>query len=437
MTAHGPDNDFNFLEVGRAAFDLSDRGVSGRAAARTGRRLLYTDRGIYRPGETVELDGAGARRQGRRDIRPADRLAAAAARRDRGREAPARARPAGRASSELRAGRAMRASAPGVSSCGSTRRRRRSATAEFQVEDFVPPQLKVELTAAGELIRPGEAFPVEVTARYYYGAPGAGLGIEAEAMIALDDNPFPNYPDFQFGLVGEEFSGDRRDVEAPATDDDGKAKLSVALSDLPDLTRPLAATIRVGVFEPSGRAVSETLTRPIRQRALFIGLRSPAGADAVPEGAEATLEVIALDPKGTPIMAKGLRFELLRETWEYRWYSVNGTWRHKSHIRSQPIDAGTVDVGADGPAKLGRQLPAGRYRWEVTDAATGAQSSLRFHVGWWVEAALPDVPDKLEAALDKPSYQAGETAKLFRQGTVRRRGRAGDRLGSDPCRCAR
>src|SRR6202035_3816388 len=170
---------------------------------------------------------------------------------------------------------------------------------------------------------------------------------------------------------------------------------------------------RVGVFEPSGRAVSETLTRPIRQRALYIGLHSPAGADAVPEGAEATLEVIALDPTGTPIMAKGLRLELLRETWEYRWYSVNGTWRHKSHIRSQPIDAGTVDVGADAPANLARQLPAGRYRWEVTDPATGAQSSLRFHVGWWVEAELPDVPDKLEAALDKTSYQPGEIAKLF------------------------
>ena len=62
---------------------------------------------------------------------------------------------------------------------------------------------------------------------------------------------------------------------------------------------------------------------------------------------------------------------------------------------------------------LSRNLPAGRYRWEVTDPASGAQSSLRFHVGWWVEAELPDVPDKLEATLDKPSYQPGETAKLF------------------------
>jgi uncharacterized protein YfaS (alpha-2-macroglobulin family) len=88
-------------------------------------------------------------------------------------------------------------------------------------------------------------------------------------------------------------------------------------------------------------------------------------------------------------------------------------WRHKSHIRSQPIDTGTIEVAADAPASLARQLPAGRYRWEVIDPATGAQSSLRFHVGWWVEAELPDVPDKLEAVLDKSGYQPGETAKLF------------------------
>src|SRR5216683_2219699 len=412
VTAQGPDNDFNFLEIGRAAFDLSDRGVSGRAQPGPVDGFLYTDRGIYRPGETVELvalvrdDKAEATSGlpiGLRLLRPdgievekrqlvRDQLGA----HHQSFALPRDAR-IGAWQVELR----LDPKAPAIGS------------AEFRVEDFVPPQLKVELAAAEEPIRPAEAFPVEVTARYYYGAPGAGLGIEAEAMIALDDNPFPNYPDFQFGLVGEEFTGDRRDIEAPSTGDDGKAQLAVALNDLPELTRPLAATIRVGVFEPSGRAVSETLTRPIRQRPLAIGLRSPGGTDAVPEGSEAKLEVVTLDAKGTPIAAKGLRFELLRETWEYRWFSVNGMWRHKSHIRSQPIDAGSLDVGTDGPAALGRQLPAGRYRWEMTDTASGAQSSLRFHVGWWVEAELPDVPDKLEAALDKTSYQAGETAKLF------------------------
>jgi uncharacterized protein YfaS (alpha-2-macroglobulin family) len=412
VTALGPGNDFNFLEIGHPAFDLSDRGVGGRSQPGPVDAFLYTDRGIYRPGETVELvalvrDDKAEAMQGLpislRLLRPdgievekrqltGDRLGAY-------RQSFSLARDAriGSWHVELQ----LDPKAPPVGS------------AEFRVEDFVPPQLKVSLTAAEGPMRPGEAFPVDVDARYYYGAPGAGLGIEAEAIIALDDNPFPAYPGFRFGLAGEEFTGDRRDIEAQSTDGDGKARLSVVLNDLPDLTSPLAATIRVGVFEPSGRAVSDTLTRPIRQRPLAIGLRSPIGDDAVPEGSEAKIEVIVLDRQGARVAADGLRLELLRETWEYRWYSLNGVWRHKSHIRSQPIDAGTLGIAADHPSILARQLPAGRYRWEVSDPVSGAQSSLRFHVGWQAEAEQPDVPDKLEAVLDKPSYKPGDTARLF------------------------
>src|SRR5436190_2851160 len=57
VMAYGGDGDFNFLEVGRAAFDLSDRGVSGRAPSGPVDAFLYTDRGIYRPGESVHLVG--------------------------------------------------------------------------------------------------------------------------------------------------------------------------------------------------------------------------------------------------------------------------------------------------------------------------------------------------------------------------------------------
>ena len=45
-----------------AAFDLTDRGVKGRAAPGPIDAFAYTDRGVYRPGETGAPDGAGARR---------------------------------------------------------------------------------------------------------------------------------------------------------------------------------------------------------------------------------------------------------------------------------------------------------------------------------------------------------------------------------------
>jgi uncharacterized protein YfaS (alpha-2-macroglobulin family) len=412
VMAYGAEGDFNFLEIGRAAFDLSDRGVSGRAPPGPVDAFLYSDRGIYRPGESVHLVGLVRDDKGDataglpvtfRLLRPDGievekrQLTSTTLGAHDITYALARDARIGTWHAELR----LDPKAPAIGSI------------EFRVEDFVPPQLKVELSAADQPVKPGEPFPVGVAARYYYGAPGTGLAVEAQATIAFDDAPFPNETGFHFGLVGDEFTSDRKDLDPPATDADGKSIAAVNLTDLPDVTKPLAVTVRVSVFEPSGRAVTESVTRPIRQRPLAIGLRSPSGDDAIPEGQPANVDIIALDADGKRVASKGLRWELLRENWQYSWYSVNGSWRHRVQRRDQPMETGTLDIGADGAAALSRSLPAGRYRWEVTDPASGAQSSLRFHIGWWVEAALPDVPDKLEATLDKPSYQAGDTAKLF------------------------
>ena len=57
--------DYGFLDLGSAAFDLTDRGVKGRAVSGAMDAYLYTERGVYRTGETVALtallrDGKGA-----------------------------------------------------------------------------------------------------------------------------------------------------------------------------------------------------------------------------------------------------------------------------------------------------------------------------------------------------------------------------------------
>src|SRR5690606_29876148 len=54
VMAYGAD-DFTFLELTGAGFDLSDRGVSGRAEPGPLDAYLYTERGVYRPGESVAL----------------------------------------------------------------------------------------------------------------------------------------------------------------------------------------------------------------------------------------------------------------------------------------------------------------------------------------------------------------------------------------------
>ena len=67
------------------------------------------------------------------------------------------------------------------------------------------------------------------------------------------------------------------------------------------------------------------------------------------------------------------------------------------------------------PARRPRSRPRvdwGRYRLEVSAAdGSGLISSVVFNAGYWADEAA-DSPEMLDVALDKPSYQAGETARV-------------------------
>ena len=56
--------DYGFLNLPQNAFDLTDRGVAAATRPKALDAFLYTERGVYRSGETVFVDRAAARRQG-------------------------------------------------------------------------------------------------------------------------------------------------------------------------------------------------------------------------------------------------------------------------------------------------------------------------------------------------------------------------------------
>ena len=55
LVAEGPDGDYGLLDLTKTPFDLSDRGVEGRAPPKPLDVYMVTERGAYRPGETVHV----------------------------------------------------------------------------------------------------------------------------------------------------------------------------------------------------------------------------------------------------------------------------------------------------------------------------------------------------------------------------------------------
>ena len=137
---------------------------------------LYTERGVYRPGETVQIDGDAARPRRRRGHRAADLVATRPDGLEVSRTTIAGASLAGGHRDLVAASSARpRRMAAGRSRPISNRQGRcRSAACSSTSPDFVPQKLKVTLTAEDEgRCMPTATSHVKVESRFLYGAPAS------------------------------------------------------------------------------------------------------------------------------------------------------------------------------------------------------------------------------------------------------------------------
>ncbi|MBL9034910.1 MAG: alpha-2-macroglobulin family protein [Rhodospirillaceae bacterium] len=412
VTAFRKDGDFSFLDLTRAAYDLSDRGVGGRVAPSNLDVFLYTDRGVYRPGETVRL---GALLRDWSGNAKADLPISLRVLRPDGVEAqrfdnlPG---VVGGFQQDIAISEAARTgqwtieafvdpAAPAI------------ASETFLVEEVVPARIETKLTASAATIAPNQPVEVTGTAKFLYGAPAADLKVKADLVVAPDSDPFPQFEGYRFGLQEEEADPMRIALPEGRTDAAGGFALPVQLEEVPDVQAPLKATLRVEVYEFGGRPVIESVTLPVRNRDLYLGIKPLFADDEVAENSAAEFEIIALGKDGQPVAAPALQYRLVREEWDYNWFFAEGAWDYQVSIRDGDARAGTTQAGGTEPVTISETVQWGNFRLEVYDPESGVASSVRFHAGWSAKPGSGQSPDRLQVVADQESYQAGATAQIM------------------------
>jgi uncharacterized protein YfaS (alpha-2-macroglobulin family) len=410
VMAYGAADDFSFLDLRRSAFDLTDRGVGGRSPPGPLDAFLYTERGVYRPGETVQAVAMLRDRVGAAVSAPLTLVA----QRPDGVEA-GRAIMAG---DRLQAGGTAWAlplsrSAPHGRWQISAYVDPKAAAigrVQFDVADFVPQRLKVALTALEPAVTPGRDFHLRAETHFLYGPPASGLSGDGEARFHADPHPFPQWAGWQFGRMDDSFSETRIDLAVPVSDAAGVSAVTANTGALAETTLPLQLSARISIHEPGGRTTDKSLDIPIRGTRPLIGLNPDFEGNEVAENARAGFQVVAVDGTGKRIALSGLTYSWVREDTTYQWFQSNGEWRFQSVTHDRLMSSGALDVGAGAPARLAQQFPNGTYRLTVGDKS-GAASSFRFYSGW-AASSSGDRPDRMPVSADKPAYSPGSIAHV-------------------------
>jgi uncharacterized protein YfaS (alpha-2-macroglobulin family) len=406
-------DDFSAIELNRPGLDLSDQDVEGREDAHAVDAFLYTDRGIYRPGETIDAVGLIRDRIGKA-LAPTP-IALVLKRPDgveagRWRIDPNDAGGIGQtiplSATAPRGTWRIEASLAGDKApIGGT---------EIQVQDFVPQRLKVTLTTDAKVLTPAAPAVVKIDARYLFGAPAAGLAGEGHLTLAPDLAPVPE-KNWHFGLADDKLESEPQDLEVGAMDADGKGQVSLDLGalKLPDTSLALKATIDIAVVEPGGRTTDNQIELPVHLKPVLLGLRSTSASARVGEGEKAKIEVALFDADGQHIARPRLDYRVIELVDNFDYYFENGNWRWKRFTRERPVVMGNLALTAERPAVI--ETPAlewGRYRIEVTDPDTKVMSSLIVNAGWMTSGNDNPAPEKVALSVDGGAVKAGGTAHI-------------------------
>ena len=406
---HG--RDVGYLRLaGGEALSLSRFDVEGTERQDGMKGLIYGERGVWRPGDTLHLNFALVSAEELPAAYPIEFLLHDARGTLRERRtvtenvlglyglpvATDRDAPTGNWTATVRAGGA-------------------TFTKTLMVETVKPNRLKIRSDLPDRLAADAPAATVEVN--WLHGAPGGNLNATVEAQLRSAKTEFARYRDYTFDDPA------RRIEPEPTVWFDGQTNAAGRFSyqaqttlDQPAPGR-LTATVRTRVFERGGDFSTDVQRVTVDPYVQYVGVDVPTdeyGYQQLRINEPNTVNVAVVDAAGKPVANQRVDVGLYQTDWYWWWDEDNSavtqynTDDHAAAYRSQ-----TVRTNSNGVATV--TINESEYgSFLIRACADGGHcAGDYFYIGYpWGKQAQSDEAAVLRFSTDKESYTTGETVTV-------------------------
>jgi alpha-2-macroglobulin len=418
------DADFSFMPFSTQGrlLDLSrfdTGGIENEQSAQQLSAYLFSDRGIYRPGETAHLSMI---------VRTADWKSSLAGLPIEMEVTDSRGTVVSRnplnlspAAFEEVAFTTQPAAPTGVYQATAflvknEKTRETLGSTSFKVQEFEPDRMKVRLDLADNPVegwlKPDDVKP-RATVAHLFGEPAGGRRVEAEMSLTAVLPAFARYPDHRFQVAETLDEPFREDLPATVTDEKGIAAFH------PDLGRFIGRAYRLNLlvraFEAEGgRNVAAQNSAIVSGAAFLVGVKPDGDLTFVKRASARQAHWLAVNQQLTPVAAESLTLEWVQR----KFVSVltqqpNQTYQYVSRRKDLVRDSRKVRIPASGANfPLPTQEP-GDFLLVLRDAAGAELNTLGYSVAG--EANLSKSLDRdaeLQVQLDQPSYAGGDTIEV-------------------------
>ncbi|MCK5649533.1 MAG: hypothetical protein KAI22_11710, partial [Gammaproteobacteria bacterium] len=179
---------------------------------------------------------------------------------------------------------------------------------------------------------------------------------------------------------------------------------------------PIAIKVTSSLFETGGRAVKRQAKYRIWPAAALIGIR-PHSDDPL-ENTVLKFDVVNADKSGQLQKADNLQITLIKKRRDYYWsYNDNDDWEMEYSEKQYPVLKQSISINEAEKTLIEVPVEWGEYRLEIHNPENQLTTSIEFNAGgsWYSanEQAKITRPDKVNLALDKEQYKAGDIARLL------------------------
>ncbi len=293
----------------------------------------------------------------------------------------------------------------------------------LKVATIKPNRLKIKLDFDDEILDATKPVKGTVSAMWLHGSPARNLKIDMKATLRSSNSAFPKYPKYNFIDPIRSFS----EVEIPVLDtklsEDGSTSFSQNLEVGKNAPGMLKATFLTKVYEGGGDFSMDIFSKDLAPFSHFVGLKSPEagryGSYFTDENT--SFDVISVDAQGQPVANRDLDVKVFQVGW--RWWWNRGSDNLSTYENStvhRPLKEFNIKTDGSGKGKFTVNIPdeeGGRYLIRVIDRQSGHATGrvTYFYRNW---SQLPSDGDAESAKMlvfsaDKEKYNVGDRASII------------------------